>query len=113
MLLINTCRGEYASNDVIMSEADLTALKAIMEGKISIMEEKSVGGTDCPTPSKLRTFKLGVSRKIDKLGCTCTIKHTKATKNEDDITGHKAIFDANFETSLKATGLRVVYQGLI
>lgn len=112
MQIVNTCKGEYASCDVVASAADITAVTALMEGVVSIFEEASTGGTDCATPAKLRTFKFGVNRKIDKLGTTVTIKHTKSTKNEIDIFGHKALFDANFESAAQATGIRMIYGGV-
>lgn len=112
-LVVNTCKGSYASNDIVASEEDLTVITGLMEGVISTFDEDGMGGTDCPTPAKMRTFKLGVSRKADKLGTTVSLKHTKAAKNEDDIYAHKALFDANFESTLAATGIRVIYQGEI
>jgi hypothetical protein len=111
-LIVNTCKGEYASNEIDASEGDIAIITSMMEGTVSIYDAKSVGGTDCATPAKMRVFKLGVNRKANKLGCTVSLKHIKATKNEQDIFGHKALFDANFESTLAATGMRVIYGGL-
>lgn len=112
MLIRSTCRGKYASCDVQLSADGLTLVMGLMEGNVSVFEEKSSGGTDCPTPAQLRHMKFGVNRKIDNLSCTVNLKHVKAGKNETDIFAHKALFDANYSSSLKATGMRMIYGGV-
>jgi len=110
-LIINQCKGEYASNDIVCSAGDEAVIISLMEGVVSVFDEASVGGTDCATPAKMRVMKFGVSRKADKLGTTVSIKHVKAGKDELDIFAHKALFDANFESALSATGIRQTYGG--
>lgn len=107
----NTCRGHYASFDITANDADIAVITGMLEGSVSVYEEKSAGGTDCPTPSKFRQMKFGVNRRMDNLSCTVTLKHVKVGKNESDIFAHKALFDANYSTNLAATGMRLIYGG--
>lgn len=111
-LIVNSCRGAYASNEVEISTADIAKLTALMEGVVDVYDEKGTAGTETSvTPPKMNRIKLGVNRKEDRLGCTVTLKHMKSTKNEDDLFGAMALFNADFKSDLKATGLRVIYQG--
>lgn len=110
-LVVNQCKGEYTSNDIVASAGDLAVITELMEGVVSTFDESSTGGTDCATPAKMRVMKFGVNRKADKLGCTVSLKHLKAGKDEQDVFGHKALFDANYESALAATGIRMIYGG--
>lgn len=112
-LLVNTCKGNYASNDIVASSADEAVIVSLMEGVVSVFDEVGSGGTDVPTPANFRVMKFGVNRKADRLGCTVAIKHVKSGKNETDIFAHKALFDADFKSALKATGIRQIYGGEI
>lgn len=110
-LIKQSCRGNSRSMDITVSAADLAAIQALMVGKISVYDEKASGGTDVPTPATLRNVKLGVNRKLDRLSCTVNIKHMTATKHITDLYADKALFDADFQSSLTATGLRAIYVG--
>lgn len=107
----NSCRGQYASFDITASDADIAVITGMLEGVVSVYEEKGAGGTDCPTPSKFRQFKFGVNRAMDNLRCTVTLKHVKVGKNEIDIFAQKPLFDADWTHTLKATGMRMIYGG--
>lgn len=107
----NSCRGQYASFDITASDADIAVITGMLEGTVSVYEEKGAGGTDCPTPAKYRQMKFGVSRPMDNLSCTVTLKHIKVGKTEQDIFAQKALFDARFDSALKATGMRMIYGG--
>lgn len=107
----NSCRGQYASFDITASDADIAVITGMLEGVVSVYEEKGAGGTDCATPSKFRQMKFGVNRKMDNLSCTVTLKHVKTGKTEQDIFAQKALFDANYVSTLKATGMRMIYGG--
>lgn len=111
MLIVNQCKGEFASNDVTASPADIAVITSLMEGVVSTFDESATGGVDVATPALLRGFKFGVNRKADKLGCTVSLKHVASGKNEDDIFAHKALFDADYESALTATGIRMIYGG--
>lgn len=113
MLLVNTCKGKYASNDIVASAADEAVIIDLMEGVVSSYDEVGAGGTDVPTPAKMRVMKFGVNRKADRLGCTMILKHVKTGKNEIDIFAHKGIMDADFKSALAATGIRQIYGGEI
>lgn len=111
MLITQTCRKNYRSNDVAMSVADSAVFTALLEGIVTIFDEKSVGGTDVPTPSNLRGMKFGISRKADSLSCTMSLKHIKSTKHEIDVFNHMALFDADYKSALTATKINMIYQG--
>ncbi|MCX6073352.1 MAG: hypothetical protein NTY39_03455 [Campylobacterales bacterium] len=96
-------------SNVVINDADLVIVQGLMEGIVTVYDEKSSGGTDVPTPSTLRQIKLGVNRKFDHLSCTVTIKHMKSSKHLADIFADKATFDANFTSALPATGIRAIY----
>lgn len=112
MLIRSSCRGSFGSSDVALSEDGVTLVTGLMEGVVEVYDEVGSGGVDVATPAKYRPFKIGVSRKIDNLSCTVTLKHVKVGKNETDIFAEKALFDANYTSSAKATGMRVVYAGV-
>lgn len=106
-----SCRGQYAAFDIPATDADIAVITGLMEGSVSVFEEKGAGGTDCATPAKFRVMKFGVNRKMDNLSCTMTLKHVKVGKTEQDVFAQKALLDANYVSSLKATGMRMVYGG--
>lgn len=95
--------------NVTISDADLAVVQGLMVGKITVYDEKASGGADVPTPATLRPIKLGVNRKIDRLSCTVNIKNMSVTKSLPELFGDKALFDANFQSALAATGMRAIY----
>ena len=80
-LIKQEVKKNYRSNDVVMSAGDTAIFTELLEGIISIFEEKASGGTDVVTPAVLRGMKFGVSRKADSLSATASIKHVKASKH--------------------------------
>lgn len=110
-LIRQTVRGQRRSNDIEISSADLAVIMPLFEGVVSVYEERGMGGTDVPTPALLRQVKLGVNRKLDRLSATVTIKHMKPSKHLTDVLADKALFDADFITTLPATGIRAIYEG--
>lgn len=111
MLINQTCKKNYRSNDVVMSVADSAVFTSLLEGIVTIFDEKSTGGTDVMTPANLRGMKFGISRKADSLSCTMSLKHIKATKHEIDVFNHMALFDADYKSALTATKINMIYQG--
>ena len=111
MLIRQSCRGNYRSNDFDASAGDLAPIVAIMEGVIEQYEKKAEGGTDVPTPSVLRGLKFGVSRPADNLSGTVNIKHLKVGKDSRDVFAAIGLFDADYKSALKATKIRQIYQG--
>lgn len=110
-LIKQEVKKNYRSNDVVMSAFDLTAFETLLEGIVSVYDEKSIGGTDCVTPANLRGMKFGISRKADSLSCTMNIKHMKSTKHEVNVFNHVALFDADYKSALTATRVNMIYQG--
>jgi hypothetical protein len=110
-LIRQMVKGNFRSNDVVATEADLQVIIGMLEGEITTYEERSSGGTDVPTPSEFRVYKLGVNRKIDNLSCTVNIPHVKPGKEFPDMLAQIALFDADFESASPATGMRLVYGG--
>jgi hypothetical protein len=111
-LIRQSVKKNSRSNDLIINAGDLLILEAIMEGKISVYEKRSVGGVDIATaPAVMRAMKFGVSRRADGLSCTVNFKHIKATKHAGDVFAHQALFDADYATALKATKINMIYQG--
>lgn len=111
MLINQTCKKNYRSNDVVISVGDAAVFTALLEGIVTIFDEKSVGGTDCATPANLRGMKFGISRRVSGLSCTMTLKHIKATKHEIDVFNHMALLDADWKSALTATRVNMIYQG--
>lgn len=111
MLITQTCRKNYRSNDVVMSAGDAVIFTTLLEGIVTVFDEKSTGGTDVLTPANLRAMKFGVSRRADSLSCTVSLKHIKATKHEIDVFNHVALFDADYKSALTATKINMIYQG--
>lgn len=111
-LIRQSVKKNTRSNDLTISAGDLIILEAIMEGKISTYEKRSMGGVDIPAaPAVMRAMKFGVSRKADGLSCTVGFKHIKATKHAADVFAHQAIFDADYVSTLAATKINMIYQG--
>lgn len=111
-LIRQTVKKNIRSNDLTINAGDLTVLEAIMEGKISIYEKRSMGGVDvAAAPAVMRAMKFGVSRKADSLSCTVNFKHIKATKHAADVFAHQALFDADYVSTLNATKISMIYQG--
>lgn len=110
-LIRQSVRGNFRQNDVVMSAGDLLTFQSLLEGKVTVFDEKSSGGTDIATPALLRSVRLGVNRKLDKLSCTVNIKHMKPAKHLTDLFAEKVLFDADFESALAATGMRCIYEG--
>jgi hypothetical protein len=111
-LITQTVKKNYRSNDVVMSAGDVTVFTGLLEGIISVFDEKSAGGVDLAiTPSEFRARKFGVSRKADSLSCTVSLKHIKAGKHEIDVFNHVALFDADYKSALTATRINQIYQG--
>lgn len=110
-LLKQTVRGNFRQIDISASDADMAIIEGLMVGKIAVYDEKSSGGTDVPTPAILRSVKLGVNRKLDRLSATVNIKNMKATKHISDLFADKALFDADYVSTLSATGIRAIYEG--
>lgn len=110
-LMKQSCRGLSRSVDLTVSDADAAVITGLMVGKISIFDEKTSGGTDVPTPATLRSIKLGVNRKLDRLSATVNLKHVDPAKHLTDIFADKAMFDADYVSTLAATGIRAIYEG--
>lgn len=111
MYVKQSVRGNSRSFDVDVNDADFLIIKSLMVGKITVFNEESMGGTDVATPATLRAVKLGVNRKIDRLSATVNIKHMKAAKHISDLFTDKALFHADFVSTLPATGIRAIYEG--
>lgn len=111
-LIKQSVKKNTRSNDIFISEADQTNLIALMEGVVSVFDKKAEGGTDIATPSALRPMKFGVSRPADNLSATVNLKHVKATKHANDVFNHVALFDADYQSSVTATKINLIYQGV-
>ena len=105
-------KGLYRQSTIDINAGDLAALSSIMEGEISQYAHFASGGTDVATPQTMRSMKIGVSRQPDGLSATVTLKHIKAGKHVNDVFAHKAIFDADYKSSLAANKIRMIYQGV-
>lgn len=111
-LIKQSVKGLFRQSNVEMNDSDVAILSAIMEGEISRFDHVASGGTDVMTPATMRSMKIGVSRKPDGLSATVTLKHIKAGKHVNDVFAHKAIFDADYKSTLSANGIRMIYQGV-
>lgn len=112
-LIRQTVKKNYRSNDVTMTAGDILVLEGLMEGIISTFEQRSVGGLDIAVaPAVMRAMKFGVSRRADGLSCTVSLKHIKPTKHANDVFAHQALFDADYVTTLSATKINMIYQGV-
>lgn len=111
LLIKQSVRGNFCSFEVDASVADIAIIQGLMAGIVSTFGLKSFGGTDVPTPATLRSVKLGVNRKLDRLSATVNIKNMKATKHISDLFADKALFDADYVSTLSATGIRAIYEG--
>lgn len=110
-LFKQSVRGNSRSVELDLSAADAATISALMIGKVTSFGAYATGGTDVATPATLRSIKLGVNRKLDRLSATVNLKHVKPTKHLTDIFADKAMFDADFQSALSATGIRAVYEG--
>ncbi len=111
-LIKQSVKSKYRSSAVEISVADFTTLSAILEGEVSAFEHVASGGTDVVAPAVMRSMKIGVSRQPDGLSATVTLKHIKAGKHVNDVFAHKALFDADYKTTLAANRIRMVHQGV-
>ena len=113
MLIRQEVKKNYRSNDVIMTAGDAIVFQGLMAGITSTFEERSSGGVDILTaPAVMRAMKFGVSRRADGLSCTVSLKHIKAAKHANDVFAHQALFDADYVTTLAATKINMIYQGV-
>jgi len=88
-----------------MSEADATALVALMEGKLETYEKKFEGGTASAMPSVMNYIRFSVGKKVSKSvyqTASVSVPHIKQGKSHSDV---KAIvigaFDCGFDLSTK------------
>ncbi|NOQ31681.1 MAG: hypothetical protein GQ570_11220 [Helicobacteraceae bacterium] len=112
-LIRQTVKSKYKTNDIVASDADLAIVVGMMEGIIETYDEKASGGTDITTPSTMNLVKISVSRPADKLSAMVSIPHLKPTKNEKDIFAQIALFDADYNSTLKATKIACRYNKVI
>jgi len=110
-MLIQRCNKHTFTLQGEWSASDQTALEAIMMGEVTSYKSSGTGGVDCPTPSPLRHRKFGVSKKYSGLSCTLNIKHLKVGKQETDVMDDVALFDANYDTTVSANSMRLIYGG--
>ncbi len=111
LLLKQTVHSQYRSFELDISEGDMTNITALLAGGYDVYKEGEMGGTDVVTPAKFRFVKLGVSRKLDNLSATVSLKHVNPAKHVTDIFAEKALFDADFVSTLTATGIRCISEG--
>ena len=97
--------------DVVASAGDLTALTDLMDGEIETYDVKSSGGTALAvTPTEFNKKKFSCGDRDQQLSCSFSVGHVKATAGKSDF---KAVvvgaFDANYESSTKATYMNLLY----
>ncbi|MFA6195657.1 MAG: hypothetical protein WC656_03320 [Sulfurimonas sp.] len=102
--------------DITATAGDLTALEALLEGKVAKFNEVSNGGTTTTYPAKLNTKKLScgkltmVNGKQVRVSCSFKIPHVKPSKTSIDI---KAVvvgaFDADFVSTAKCEYMNLFY----
>ncbi|MBN1839495.1 MAG: hypothetical protein JW802_05565 [Campylobacterales bacterium] len=88
-----------------MSEADLTALTPLLEGKIETYEKKFEGGTATTVPAVMNYIRFSVGKKVSKnvsISGSVTVPHIKSGKSFSDC---KALvvgaFDSSFDSDVK------------
>ena len=88
-----------------MSAGDLTAVQALMEGKLEIYDKKFEGGTASAMPAVMNYLRFSVGKKVSKnvsISGSVTVPHVKQGKSFADakvlVVG---AFDSNFESDAK------------
>jgi len=93
-----------------ISDADSTDLIALLEGEVSVFDEKSTGGSSSAYPIALNRKKFSCGDRGTKTSCSFTVPHCKTTAYTPDFeTVVIGAFDANFEGSVKSDYMNLLY----
>lgn len=89
-----------------MSAGDLTAVQALMEGKLEIYDKKFEGGTTSAMPTVMNYLRFSVGKKVSKnvtMSGSVTVPHVKQGKSFADakllVVGS---FDCGYDSDIKA-----------
>jgi len=93
-----------------ISDADWDEVKVVLEGEVSLMDEKSSGGSSAPYPTSINRKKLSCGKRGDGLSCAFTVGHMKAGAYITDIESVvEGAFDASFDTDVKADYVTILH----
>ena len=96
--------------NIDISDADATDLTAILEGEVSVFDEKSTNGTSSAYPTELNRKKFSCGDKSSKTSCSFTVPHAKPTAYTPDFEAVVVgAFDASFESDVKADYMNLLY----
>ena len=93
-----------------ISDADATDLIAILEGEVSVFDEKSSGGSQSAYPTALNMKKFSCGDRDTGISCSFKVQHAKATAYTPDFeTVVIGAFDASFDSSVKSDYMNLLY----
>jgi hypothetical protein len=99
--------------NVTGSEADITALKSILEGEIHIFESKFTGGTAVALPENLNAKRVSVGKKYSNgvsKSASFRIPHVNPAKTFEDIrTAVIGNFDETWDSSTACEYSNLIY----
>ena len=84
------------------SQADMDALKGLLEGRVDEYKLKASGGTAAPLPNKLNSKRFSVGKFDGRypISCAFRLHHLPTQKNEEDVKGAVlGKFDAHYGVS--------------
>lgn len=98
------------SLDVTATTADTTALLALLEGTITVFDEKSSGGSASAYPLVLNRKRFSCGDKTTNVSCSFNVPHLKPTAYTPDLEAVViGAFDASFDSSVKSDYMNLLY----
>lgn len=101
---------QVGSLDITASTADITALLALLEGTVTVFDEKSTGGSVATYPAELNQKRFSCGDRTTKVSTSFKIPHAKATAFTPDFEAVViGAFDASPESSVKCDYMNLLY----
>lgn len=98
------------SLDIDASTADMAGLLPLLEGTVTVFEEKSHGGTAAPYPAALNQKRFSCGDRTTKVSTSFKIPHAKTTAFTPDFEAVViGAFDASPESSVKCDYMNLLY----
>lgn len=96
--------------DVTATEADLADLGVLLEGEVTIFDEKASGGSVSPYPLELNRKKFSCGDRDTGVSTSFTVPHCRVTAYKPDF---KAVvvgaFDAHPDSVVKCDYMNLLY----
>jgi len=97
-------------SEIIATDADLTDLEGLLEGKVTKFDLKSTGGSVSAYPAVINRKKFSCGDKGTSVSCSFTVPHCKATAYTPDFEAVViGAFDASFDSSVKSDYTNLLY----